>query len=76
MAAQVRGREEVSRVTITERQAHGARPRSVSVTVTTDETGRMTIEATDLPAGQVPALLHQATQVVKRMRNAMLRSEP
>ena len=36
----------MSRETIIERQAHGVRPRSVSVTVTTDELGRMTIEAT------------------------------
>lgn len=65
----------MSRSVITEYQAHGSRPHSVTVTITTDTAGKMTIEATDLPADQVPALLHQATQVVKRMRSALLRTE-
>jgi len=66
----------MSREVITEYAAHGTRPRNVTITITTDEAGRMTIEAIDLPGERIPELLHQATQVVKRMKNALLKSSP
>jgi hypothetical protein len=46
----------MSRGTITERQGKGGpRPWNVTVTIATDDRGRMTIEVTDLPMDQVPA---------------------
>jgi hypothetical protein len=65
----------VSRETIAEYQAEGARPRSVTVTITTDALGRVTVEAADLPMREVPALLHEATRVIKRTRSASLRGD-
>lgn len=53
----------------------GGQPRSVTVTITTDALGKMTIEIIDLPSDQVPTLLHQATQVIKQMKNASLKGD-
>ena len=65
----------MSREVITEYQAHSSRPRSVTVTITTDAVGKMTVEAAGLPVREVPALLHEATRVIKQMRSASMRGD-
>ncbi len=67
--------EAVSRETITENEATRRCPASVTVTVTVDALGRLTVEAVNLPMHEVPALLHEATRAVKRARAASLKGD-